>query len=250
VLEARLKREGQRHAKVTVKGDRIVVDFHGDAAEVGRVDGVLRQRGHLAFVLVDHDESVLHDLLKDPPAGVKVEYDVWQSEAGSAHHGLIARAEDRKQLETWIATVPTPDPDHAFAFQREEDPTDRKRPPDWAAILLDHKHMLDRPQILEAAVQQDEWHRFLIQLRFGDAAGKEFEQLTKDFTGRKFAIVFDGEIESAPIIQGVIPGGRAVITMGGTTDDRAAQTRQRHAAEDLANVLLSGELPADLQPVQ
>ena len=61
-----------------------------------------------------------------------------------------------------------------------------------------------------------------------------FERLTGDNVGRRMAIVLDGKVQSAPVIQDRIGGGRAVITGNFTLDE----------ARDLALVLRAGALPA------
>ena len=49
-----------------------------------------------------------------------------------------------------------------------------------------------------------------------------FEKVTRENVGRRLAIVLDGEVASAPNINGVIPGGRGQIT--GNYTDQEAQT--------------------------
>lgn len=61
-----------------------------------------------------------------------------------------------------------------------------------------------------------------------------FERITGDNVGRRMAIVLDGKVQSAPVIQDRIGGGRAVITGNFTLDE----------ARDLALVLRAGALPA------
>ena len=61
-----------------------------------------------------------------------------------------------------------------------------------------------------------------------------FERITGDNVGRRMAIVLDGKVQSAPVIQDRIGGGRAVITGSFTLDE----------ARDLALVLRAGALPA------
>jgi preprotein translocase subunit SecD len=60
---------------------------------------------------------------------------------------------------------------------------------------------------------------------------------------RRFAIILDGKVESAPVIQNRIPGGHAVITLG--SSDPEAQLRD---ARKLELVLRSGALPAPISP--
>jgi preprotein translocase subunit SecD len=71
-----------------------------------------------------------------------------------------------------------------------------------------------------------------------DAAGaQQFAQLSSANVGRQLAIVLDGNVESAPVIREPITGGRGQIT--GRFDFAEAQ--------DLANVLRNGALPAPLK---
>jgi preprotein translocase subunit SecD len=74
-----------------------------------------------------------------------------------------------------------------------------------------------------------------------DARGaKQFGQATSANVGRNLAIVLDGAVESAPTIREPITGGRGQIT--GRFDFAEAQ--------DLANVLRNGALPAPLRLIE
>jgi preprotein translocase subunit SecD len=64
--------------------------------------------------------------------------------------------------------------------------------------------------------------------------GTLFERITGENVGRRMAIILDGKVQSAPVIQDRIGGGRAVITGSFTLDE----------ARDLAIVLRAGALPA------
>ncbi len=63
--------------------------------------------------------------------------------------------------------------------------------------------------------------------------------MTGDNIGHCIAIVLDGLVYSAPVVQGEIPGGRSSISLG--TGD---MTKQINEAEDLSNILKAGALPA------
>ncbi|MFZ5609876.1 MAG: protein translocase subunit SecD [Pseudomonadota bacterium] len=70
-----------------------------------------------------------------------------------------------------------------------------------------------------------------------DATGAAvFSKITRENIGRRFAIVLDGEIVTAPVIQGVIPSGSGQITGSFTVAE----------ANNLAIILKSGALPAKL----
>ena len=75
-----------------------------------------------------------------------------------------------------------------------------------------------------------------INLRFNGVGANRFAMVTQNNVGKRFAIVLDGRVISAPTIQGAILGGQCEIT-GNFTQD---------AANDLSNLLRSGALPAKL----
>ncbi|MDI6726958.1 MAG: protein translocase subunit SecD, partial [Smithellaceae bacterium] len=73
-----------------------------------------------------------------------------------------------------------------------------------------------------------------ISLKFNAQGAKDFERITGENVRKRMAIVLDGNVHSAPVIEDRIAGGRAVIT-GSFTDTEAS---------DLAIVLRAGSLPA------
>ena len=101
--------------------------------------------------------------------------------------------------------------------------------------------------IRDAAAQPDQgqgslggWH---VALTFTDQGGTVFERITAANIKRRFAIILDERIESAPVIQTKIPGGHASITLG--SSDPEIQLRD---ARKLELVLRSGALPAPISP--
>ena len=77
-----------------------------------------------------------------------------------------------------------------------------------------------------------------VNLSFDGTGTKQFAQTTKDLVNKQspqnqFAIVLDGQVVSAPVVQGEIPNGRAEITGNFSQSE----------AKDLANVLKYGALP-------
>ncbi len=73
-----------------------------------------------------------------------------------------------------------------------------------------------------------------VAITFDARGAKIFERVTSESVERRLAIVLDGKVQSAPVIQERIGGGRAVITGSFTLDE----------ARDLAIVLRAGALPA------
>jgi len=81
-----------------------------------------------------------------------------------------------------------------------------------------------------ASVGSSPWQ---ISLQFDRQGGLEFREITRQHLKEQLAIILDGFVYSAPIIQGVIPNGQAEITGSFT----------QNAAMDLALVLKAGALP-------
>ena len=78
-----------------------------------------------------------------------------------------------------------------------------------------------------------------VSLQFKPRGARVFDQVTAENVGRRFAIVLDDEVRSAPSIRERISGGSASISMG-TQDVMTAQGE----ASTLALVLRTGALPA------
>jgi preprotein translocase subunit SecD len=80
-------------------------------------------------------------------------------------------------------------------------------------------------------------------LTFTDAGGTIFERITGENIKRRFAIILDDRVESAPVIQSRIPGGNASITMGSSDPQKQLEDSRK-----LELVLRSGALPAPITP--
>ncbi len=80
----------------------------------------------------------------------------------------------------------------------------------------------------------------IVNFRFDGEGARRFADATTQFVGRQMAIVLDGEVLSAPVIREPIVGGAGQISGNFTVQE----------ASDLALVLRSGALPADLTPLE
>ncbi len=74
----------------------------------------------------------------------------------------------------------------------------------------------------------------IVSIALTSRGAEIFERITAEHKGRRLAIVLDGKVHSAPVLQERIAGGRAQIS-GSFTDEEA---------RDLAIVLRAGSLPA------
>jgi preprotein translocase subunit SecD len=108
--------------------------------------------------------------------------------------------------------------------------------------LLEAAPSLVGDELQEALVRMDtQQNRPYVALDFKPTGAKIFEEITGKNIGRLLAIVLDGNVYSAPQIQGKIAGGSAQITLG-NGDYNQVMTEAR----DLALVLRAGALPVEL----
>ena len=79
-----------------------------------------------------------------------------------------------------------------------------------------------------------------VSFKFNGSGSRKFGDATARNVGKRFAIVLDGRVISAPVINGAIPGGSGIITGSFSVQ----------SAADLALLLRSGALPAPLKVEQ
>ena len=105
-------------------------------------------------------------------------------------------------------------------------------------IALQDRTLLTGGYITNAEVRLDtQYNNPYVSLEFDSPGAKIFERLTGENIKKRLAIVLDGIVYSAPVIQDKIGGGKATIT--GTFTDQEAR--------DLAVVLRAGALPAPVK---
>ena len=106
-----------------------------------------------------------------------------------------------------------------------------------APYLLKNKSLLTGASLETAKVQiSDRFGQPTISLKFNSQGATDFDRITGENVRKRLAIVLDGVVHSAPVIQERISGGQAQITGTFTMDE----------ARDLAIVLRAGSLPAPI----
>lgn len=107
--------------------------------------------------------------------------------------------------------------------------------------LLKKRTALTGEYITDARVQIDSrYNEPYVSLSFDARGARIFEQITGQNIKKRLAIVLDNKVNSAPVIQDKISGGKAQITGRYTMDE----------ARDLAIVLRAGALPAPVQIIE
>ncbi len=97
--------------------------------------------------------------------------------------------------------------------------------------------------LADARVQIDQQkNEPYVSMDFKAQGSKRFEETTGANIGKRLAVILDGNIYSAPVINGKIGGGHAQITLGGGVNFNKTMSEAR----DLALVLRAGALPVQL----
>jgi len=107
-------------------------------------------------------------------------------------------------------------------------------------IVLIDTPVLTGDYLTDANVAFDSFGKPYVVMSFNDRGAKIFAKVTGENVNKRLAIVLDGKVYSAPVIQEKISGGRASITGHFTTEE----------AHDLAIVLRAGSLPAPVKVLE
>jgi preprotein translocase subunit SecD len=109
----------------------------------------------------------------------------------------------------------------------------------YAPAYLIRKRALVSGEMLTDAQQafDQQTGRPVVSFRFNGVGARRFGDATSQNIGKRFAIVLDGKVISAPTIQGAITGGSGQITGNFTPE----------SANNLAILLRAGALPAPLK---
>ena len=108
------------------------------------------------------------------------------------------------------------------------------------ASSRDGKAPLDGGSVSDASVQYGNNGEIHVSMTMNAEGANTWARLTRDNVGKQIAIVLDGMVYSYPNVINEITGGNSQITGNFTLEE----------AEDLANVLKSGKLPAPATIIQ
>jgi protein-export membrane protein SecD len=113
-------------------------------------------------------------------------------------------------------------------------------PNDGAPLVLEKRVLVAGENLTDAQQSFDQSGRPAVSFKFDSVGGRKFGDATAKNVGKRFAIVLDGKIISAPVIQDAILGGSGIITGSFSVE----------GARDLALLLRAGALPAPLTVIE
>ncbi len=204
-----------RQMTVIGRDTDIIVEVPGKGqATFNRVRAIISQTARLEFKVVD-DSSDFVQKLSDLPKGVTRESEVVS--AGEDHpqvasYFLVAKDETAKeQLMKYIKTLPIPD-DHQLLLgklDRRDQPKSDKQ--EWRTYYVYRTTKVTGEDVKDAFVTFDtqQGNKPVVALHFNARGAAAFEDMTGAHVKQRMAIVLDDRVESAPVIQTKIGGGRA-----------------------------------------
>ncbi|HTJ47262.1 MAG TPA: hypothetical protein VL463_34410, partial [Kofleriaceae bacterium] len=235
-ITSRLEAQGASVAIDRTATDHLRVTATGVLPE--RADAIARtagMRGQLALRPARDHGPALDALAAVRAPGVANDQDTWSAEDGTWHTVPFLSADDRARLMIAIAKIDA-SPDEIL-IETVQPGGDTARGVRFRTYVVAPEVIVGNQDIESADAGADPYNeRPVVNLSFGRAAAQRFGDWTAAHVGEKLAIVVDGEVTSAPIINSAIRGGRAVITMGsgGSSRDQWDQARE------LANALTAG----------
>lgn len=248
----RIDKLGVRETSVTTRGTDIAIEIPGaDEASFARIRDIISRTARLEFKVAD-DENDFIDSLSDLPAGIERQSEVVSAGMQNPQKVvtfLLAKGDGARQtLQDFVNANRSKIPEGRELLLGEygdfEDGAS-KRGQTWRTYLLHARADVSGEDVKEAftAFDQDNNAPY-VALNFTQKGADKFGELTGRNVKRRMAIVLDDRVESAPVIQTQIGGGRCQITLGGSRNYN--ETLQD--AKDLVVVLRAGALPAPIRP--
>ncbi len=262
-VHRRVDDQGVKEASVTARDEDIIIEMPGeDEAAFAKIRELVSTTARMDFKMVDDNVDFFAPILnaakaEDLPKGLEPQTEsapVGPSKQKVVRYALMKRLGNEelnatlKRLKEWTSTLQV-DPDHEIGFEKvnayNED-TDTYEDIGWRTFYLFSKAEVTGDMIRDPhAVNQQSSDRglggWVVTMEFNSQGADRFEEVTGKNVGRRFAIILDGKVESAPRIISKIAGGHCQITMGAGSPEQ-----QLEQAKKLEIVLKSGSLPAPI----
>ena len=106
--------------------------------------------------------------------------------------------------------------------------------------LIEKKSQVGGENLIDANASFDPTEGHAVSFRFDTTGAQKFGKVTTQNIGKRFAVLLDGVVITAPVIRSAITGGSGVITGNFSSQE----------ATDLAVLLRAGALPAPLNIIE
>jgi len=264
-IENRIDELAVKETSITARGETIVVEVPGsDRAYFDQIRDIIRRTARLEFRMCADSSDALDRFAQGGEAASRVPQGITVDREGGVSAGQHADGstvtanpvffsargpEGLRQLREFIRTIRADVSDTYDLIIGEDERESRRRRADvpvpdkiWRTYLVQHIAHVTGDQIHSADVQiRQETNEPYVAMNFKPDGTRAFAQVTRDNVRRRFAIVLDERVMSAPVINEPITNGSASITLG--SGDMRTRLRE---ANELMVVLRAGSLPAPL----
>jgi preprotein translocase subunit SecD len=251
---------GLKEAAVSTRDEDIIIEVPGnDERQFAEIRDIISQTARLEFKMLDDDVDFFGPIVKttkeDSLKGLRFQPENAPVGAGKNKVVMVAylrkgdgesMRDSLKRFQEWTSTLSVPDT-HQIAFGKWNEYNEEKSEFEevgWRTYYVQSRADVIGDMIQEASARaedKDGTAHWVVSMEFSPLGADRFEETTGKNIGRRFAIILDDKVESAPVIQGKIGGGSAVITMGSGN-----QQQQLADSKKLELVLKSGALPAPI----
>ena len=224
VIRNRIDEFGVAEPQIATKGDsQVIVELPG-VKDVERAKALVGRTARLEFKIAN-DSAMAPEALMGLVREIETKNGLSFKEGekfSSYLEGINKYAKGR---------IPA---DSEIAFERMDN--------QWVPYLLFSKIEVAGTDLQDAYVGYDqETARPIVQFQMNPRGAVNFADVTEKNIHKRMAILLDGIVHSAPVINSKIPGGSGQITLGQGGGEQAMKE-----ARDLAIVLRAGALPAPL----
>ncbi len=243
-IRERVNALGVAEPSITRRGiGDIIVQLPGlKEDDVERAKKLIGQTAQLKFKMVDddHTNQFFQQFASTLPAGYNLR------RIGGGYLSVTSPSKDK--LEQFFKGKT--DAKHQIGYQyhpiykdKDKKVVDKSRSY-WKTYYIFSKTELTGDYIQDARVAVDQkFNRPYVALNFDSKGADLFGQLSSHNVGKRMAIMLDDKVQSAPVFNEAIMGGRAQITLGSMQSFRELQ----QDAQDLVIVLRHGALPAPIE---
>lgn len=258
IIRGRVDSLGVSEPSISKFGDTDIVIQLPGLKNPQRAKELIGKTAMLTFHVVedDHTDStvVYNAMKKDAPKGVTAQFTSYNRPADAKKplgYDRFFISTNKRALSKWIKkwnkSLLRGFADRKYARQYMlmlgQYDTGQKNKVDmpWRTYFLWREASITGEMLEEARPQLDpQTNTPEVGLNFNLLGADKFESMTGAHVGHRFAVVLEGKVNTAPVIQTKIGGGSARITLGGGK----GYEDSLQEAKDLAFVLKSGSLPA------
>ena len=260
-INRRIDGMGVKEASLSVRDEDIIVEIPGeDERAFQEIRDIISQTARLEFKLPDDPANFFEKFhtSTDVPEGLNWEprnVPLGKNGSQANYVPVLTKLEGEslesalKRMKEWAAGLPV-EKDHEIGFGKEyryNPETEKTEVSGWAGYYLWSRAELTGDMVRDAQASADQRDTgmggWFVNMTLDAKGASIFADLTEAHTKERFAIILDGKVESAPVIQERIGGGSARISMGS-----GGIQQQMKDAQKLELVLRSGALPAPISP--